>query len=238
MVNVDTVYQRVLAFANKEQRGYITPQEFNLFANQAQFEMFEQYFYDQNTTTKEAIDSSSENYKLVEEKLAIFEEVDGAGVVSDNTIWGIAGAATNKIIPWYVYRIMRVELNNQPCDIVNTSDYNDFRRLGPLTLPTDDHPVANIRKGILRVAGNNSNATIPTGVFYYRKPVIAKWGYVVLNEKALYNANNSTDFELHTAEESELVYKILKYAGIAIKQDDIMRAGQGLEVTQVQQEKQ
>ena len=46
MVNIDTVYQRVLAIANKEQRGYITPQEFNLFANQAQMDIFEQYFYD------------------------------------------------------------------------------------------------------------------------------------------------------------------------------------------------
>ena len=47
-VNIDTVYQRVLAFANKEQRGYVTPQEFNLFANQAQMDIFEQYFYDIN----------------------------------------------------------------------------------------------------------------------------------------------------------------------------------------------
>ena len=47
-VNIDTVYQRVLALANKEQRGYITPQEFNLLANQAQQEIFEQYFYDLN----------------------------------------------------------------------------------------------------------------------------------------------------------------------------------------------
>ena len=47
-ISVDTVYQRVLALANKEQRGYITPQEFNLFANQAQMEIFEQYFYDIN----------------------------------------------------------------------------------------------------------------------------------------------------------------------------------------------
>ena len=48
MVNIDTVYQRVLAIANKEQRGYITPQEFNLLANQAQMDIFEQYFYDIN----------------------------------------------------------------------------------------------------------------------------------------------------------------------------------------------
>ena len=45
-VSVDTVYQRVLAIANKEQRGYITPQEFNLLANQAQMEIFNEYFYD------------------------------------------------------------------------------------------------------------------------------------------------------------------------------------------------
>ena len=48
MVNIDTVYQRVLTLANKEQRGYITPQEFNLLANQAQMNIFEQYFYDIN----------------------------------------------------------------------------------------------------------------------------------------------------------------------------------------------
>ena len=47
-ISVDTVYQTVLALANKEQRGYITPQEFNLFADQAQMEIFNQYFYDLN----------------------------------------------------------------------------------------------------------------------------------------------------------------------------------------------
>ena len=46
MISVDTVYQRVLALSNKEQRCYITPQEFNLLANQAQMAIFEQYFYD------------------------------------------------------------------------------------------------------------------------------------------------------------------------------------------------
>ena len=47
-VSIDTVYQRVLGILNKEQRGYVTPQEFNLFANQAQMDIFEQYFYDIN----------------------------------------------------------------------------------------------------------------------------------------------------------------------------------------------
>ena len=47
-ISVDTIYQRVLALANKEQRGYITPQEFNLLANQAQMQIFESYFYSKN----------------------------------------------------------------------------------------------------------------------------------------------------------------------------------------------
>ena len=45
-VNVDTVYQRVLAILNKEQRGYLSPQKFNLHANHVQLDIYEQYFYD------------------------------------------------------------------------------------------------------------------------------------------------------------------------------------------------
>ena len=42
-VNIDNVYQKVLAIANKEQRGYITPQEFNLMADKAQNEIYDNY---------------------------------------------------------------------------------------------------------------------------------------------------------------------------------------------------
>ena len=75
VVSVDTVYQRVLALANKEQRGYITPQEFNLYADQAQKNIFEQYFYDLNQFLRVA--GNSEEYSDVihnlREKIEIFE---------------------------------------------------------------------------------------------------------------------------------------------------------------------
>ena len=71
-VNVDTVYQKVLAIANKEQRGYITPQEFNLFANQAQHDIFEQYFYDLNQFSRVLGNSTeySDMVNLLEEKIS------------------------------------------------------------------------------------------------------------------------------------------------------------------------
>ena len=75
-INIDTVYQRVLAIANKEQRGYITPQEFNLFANQAQMEIFEQYFYDINQFSRlHGNDTEySDMLNIINEKLSIFQK--------------------------------------------------------------------------------------------------------------------------------------------------------------------
>lgn len=56
----------------------------------------------------------------------------------------------------------------------------------------------------------------------------------------MYDGDSSvtTNFELHASEENELVYKILKLAGVSMKRDDIATAGQSLESVQIQQEKQ
>ena len=74
-VNVNNVYQKVLALANKEQRGYITPQEFNYFADQAQLGIFENYFYD--ATTAQLRVSKSSDYvdesDILKEKLDIHQ---------------------------------------------------------------------------------------------------------------------------------------------------------------------
>ena len=71
-VSVNTVYQKVLAIANKEQRGYITPQEFNLFADQAQKEIFEQYFYDINQFNRVPGNQTefSDQLYMLEEKIS------------------------------------------------------------------------------------------------------------------------------------------------------------------------
>jgi hypothetical protein len=42
---IDNVRNTVLSILSKDNRGYITPMEFNLYADQAQKEIFESYFY-------------------------------------------------------------------------------------------------------------------------------------------------------------------------------------------------
>ena len=74
-ISIDAVYQKVLALANKEQRGYITPQEFNLFADKAQMEIFEQYFYDLSQFKRQPSNSGeySDIVSIIEDKISHFE---------------------------------------------------------------------------------------------------------------------------------------------------------------------
>ena len=56
-------------------------------------------------------------------------------------------------------------------------------------------------------------------------PSTPKWGYVVTNEKALYNPGTSTDFILHAGEEENLVSRVLMLAGVTIQKPEIQQTG-------------
>ena len=73
-VDINRVYQKVLALANKEQRGYITPQEFNLFADQAQLDIFDSYFHDIKTAYFKPKNQTgfSDELEILSEKLQSF----------------------------------------------------------------------------------------------------------------------------------------------------------------------
>ena len=78
-INVDTVYKTVLLILNKEQRGYMTPDEFNKTATQVQLEIFETYFDDLNQQLRVPDNDSeyADRQKSLQEKLAVFHTVGG-----------------------------------------------------------------------------------------------------------------------------------------------------------------
>ena len=81
-ISVNEVYTTVLTIINKEQRGYITPYEFNQIATQVQLEIFESYF--ENLNQQLRIGGNSSEYanrvKLLQEKIATFEVEDTINV--------------------------------------------------------------------------------------------------------------------------------------------------------------
>ena len=226
MVRVDTVYQKVLALANKEQRGYITPQDFNLFANQAQLEIFEQYFYDLNQFLRPP--GNSEEYSNIvtnlREKIVAFERT---GTINS----GVIIPSTGDVL----YRLGTVTSQGIVVEEVQPDD-NPYIQSSPLLASSALRPTY-IRSGVLSVIMTPNINAICT---YVRLPRAPRWGYFVLSGNALHDASTAktTNFELHPSEESELVYKILKYAGASMKREDVSRVGGALESQQIQQEKQ
>ena len=74
-INVDTVYRTVLLIMNKEQRGYLTPEEFNKIGQQVQLEIFNSYFEELNQQLRTTPNDSeyANRIKTIEHKLELFK---------------------------------------------------------------------------------------------------------------------------------------------------------------------
>ena len=239
-VNVDTVYQRVLALANKEQRGYITPQEFNLLANHAQMDIFEQYFYDLNQ-----YDRGQENdleysgmINILEEKISKFEKFKVAmSAMSGN----------QATLPTDVYRLGTVFYGASSYDVevekVGKKELEYMLRTS-LAAPVDARPVY-VRKTdtllkIFPASPSTSYSTSNITCNYIAKPATVKWTYNIVAGNALYNssASDAQNFELHKSEETELVYKILELAGITLNKPGLVQLAGAKDAQKQQLEKQ
>jgi hypothetical protein len=246
-VSVDRVYQKVLAMANKEQRGYITPQEFNLFADFAQMDIFEQYFYDleqrQRGTGNEF--DYADIISNIEEKISMFTIVNTAvGSITDG-VADVSSAVPN------LYRLGSVKVlystvgatNYKAADKIQLNEINKYEN-SPLAAPTKFNPVYT---KFSTVSDSHKIKVYPSPeagdtvvVDYVRRPVKPNWTYIIsTNNDALYNASaaDHQDFELHGSEETNLVIKILQLAGVAIKDFNLVQAAGQKEANDIQQEK-
>ena len=253
-VSIDRVYQKVLALANKEQRGYITPQEFNLFADHAQMEIFEQYFYDLDQFQRAPGNdiTYSDRVTNVENKISYFKRYDDnvSSITSD------FGDVMLENHDEDIYKLIALRLRYKAGERLYVAEetqvgsefflYND----SPLAKQTKKRPIywkrTHSGRGIsLRIYPRpqisdpyDSSVDGTVVITYIKTPVKPNWAYNVINNKPLYNSTNGVDFELHASEETELVYRILALAGVAIEKPQLTQAAAGLGASQIQQEKQ
>ena len=250
-VSINTVYQRVLGILNKEQRGYVTPQEFNLFANPAQMDLFEQYFYDINQFGRIPGNSTefSDMLKTLNEKISLFETQ--ANLVYLNSSNGTFSLPSN------LYRLGTVIYTNSttknilsptlgPNTPVTTNEDviaerinpNEFLYINssPLTKPKNIRPVYVSDDRGIKVYGDLEIKT-DVRVTYIKQPASVAWGYQIVFNEPLYDANTTTNFELHPSEETELVIKILELCGILIKDLNLYQVFDKEEQETIQQQK-
>jgi hypothetical protein len=246
-VNINTVYTRVQSIANKEQRGYLTPIEYNRFANQAQLEIFEQYFYDLDQYLRRPGNDTrhADAVTSLQEKIALFE------VFETN----LGDYNSGYDLPAALHKLSTVELSYSTIDGTGANWHEvegvtkkDWRliRTSNILLPTDTQPVY-IREGN-KLKVYKGKATTPffeeltineaITVDYIKKPTTVNWAYYLDgDDAALYNATGSTNFELHGSEEPNLVIKILELAGVAMKASDVYQVADKENIEDIQQQK-
>lgn len=263
-INVNTVYQTVLLILNKEQRGYITPNEFNKIATQVQLEIFEQYFEDLHQQWRIPRNDSefADRVQNIENKIALFKEYadasyynqDPAGVIADPYFY----------LPENLHRLGAVIYKGeQELQATNRSEFLHLN-MSKLTRPTTNYPIYIFQGTVTpedplnpgtflcedcdRIFVYPQEITSQISVSYIRKPKDVIWAYiqdpsngvyvwdksVTIPPGAVVPLTGSVNFEIDATEQTEVILRILMYAGVVIRDPQIIQAA----AAQVQAEEQ
>jgi len=226
-INVNKVYRVVLAILNKEQRGYLTPDQFNRLGRQAQLDLFEKSFYDYNRQlTKRNIQGVNSEYgdiaDNIEEKIDLFAKSSGLTLVSSGTYSA----------PADLYRTIQITTSNGLTEVekIKKSEYSYYSS-SQLSAPSASYPVYYFDNNVFKVFPTSVSSPV---INYIRIPADPIWGFTGGGASAFaYSAGASTDFELHPSDETDLVIKILSYAGVIIKDPTVIQVAQQQEANNV-----
>ena len=237
-INVDTVYKTVLLILNKEQRGYMTPNEFNKTATQVQLDIFEQYFDDLNQQLRvpQSDYDYSDRQMSVDEKISPFK-TDGDCIYStskfnlpitnfdgDTIIYdGSEPSAVNQLVFYKLGTPAYQPITGHITEIERLQR-NEFYNIqkSPLTASTKDFPTYLYESNKLTIRP----ASIVTGVStsFIRKPRNVMWSYSVGGlGQYVYDMSGSTQFELNSSEQVNIITRILLYSGIIIRDPQVIQ---------------
>ncbi len=248
-INVNQVYSTVLTILNKEQRGYITPDEFNKISTQSQLEIFEQYFEDLNQQLRvpQADVDYSDRIENIDERIAIFKTFGNATydntTTPTNPFWNLPAidsygntilySGVEPINPPFpsttvsFYRLGTITYNylGIPTEIqrLQRSDYYQIQK-SPLTKATNSFPNYLYENNKLYISPSTIVSAGDITVDFVRKPRNVVWGYSLGQVgQYIYDPTISQNFELSESEQTALIIKILLYAGVVIKDPQLIQ---------------
>jgi hypothetical protein len=170
-ISVDTVYKTVLLILNNEQRGYMTPDEFNKIGSQVQRQIFEAYFEDLNQQLRipQSDVEYSDRVAITDEKIAEFKtesQPTGTNPFTVPTDLYRLGSVTSQQSGRSIAEIQRV----------GRADYYNLIK-SPLTAPSLTHPIYLYENDQLIVSPSSISGKVK--VQYVKKPDEIRWGYTI-----------------------------------------------------------
>jgi len=222
MVSVNEVYRTVLLILNKEQRGYLTPEEFNQIGSQVQREIFERYFEDlnQELRQRQTDEDYADRVENTDEKIDIFKR--------NQTL--TFDANTGKFdLPSDHYRLGSItftDTNTLPIEAqrVNRTDFYQIQR-SKLSEASKQFPIYLYEDNKILLYPSDIISGVEAQ--YVKKPENINWPYTVNSVGAfIFDGNDASlqNFELHNSERIEIILNILLYAGVIIRDQSIVSA--------------
>lgn len=225
---INSVRNTVLSVLNKNNYGYISPSDFNLFAKQAQMEIYEEYYssYNKAINAENARISGTE-YADIENPIAEVLE----GFLRNDTLVQVAPATNQYYVPSLVttgynfYMISRLTCFNGTTRLGDAEKVSNARIYmlldSMLTAPTTQYPAYIIEGDVISVYPDTINTASSLKCSYFRLPLDPKWTYISLpNGEPAFDQSQPDyqDFELPGEDEYKVVMKILQYCGMSIRE--------------------
>jgi len=221
---INTVRATVLSIANKNNYGYITPSDFNLYAKQAQLDIFEDYFYQYNNwIVKQNARVSGSGYADIVKGLV--EVVD-----SFSQTLGYVPVFSQFDLPDNYYLVNKIYFipDNTEVERVSQSKILSLNA-SELTAPSEMFPAYTLQVNTVTLY---PDTTQTIEIQYIRYPKDPNWTYISLNQgEPVFDqsASDYQDFELPLSDQVNLVNKILQYAGMSIREIPLVQFGQAEE---------
>lgn len=182
-ININAVYKSVLSVLNKEQRGYLTPDEFNKIAKQAQIQLLDIAFMQYNKVlTLEVQGRVNAGYADVPSKVK--EKIDAFYKTSSVSLTDGVGS-----LPTDIYKAIELTNSNRtlPFELVDKHEL-PYLLSSPLTKPSTDYPIyykTTTSSGATSVQVNPTSISTAT-IDYIKVPTDPRWGYT---RNATYGTN-------------------------------------------------
>ena len=236
-VNINDVYQTVLYIINKEQRGYVTPAEFNSLAAQVQDEIFQSYFPDGNQVNRQ-IQNNTQNdteffniFDNISYKLYPFQKDLTFTFNTANQGWIFLETdtihKTGDVISTYTGN----PTYNSITQVYSKKDYNKITR-SKLTAPTKQFPAAFETSTTIGTSTQAPNqfllkiSPLPSSVSIncLLRPSSPNWTFTIGSlGQYIFNEQFATNFQLDNSERTNLIVNILKYCGIIINDPTVIQ---------------
>tara|TARA_R100001377_G_C3185711_1_gene108465 strand:- start:427 stop:1095 length:669 start_codon:yes stop_codon:yes gene_type:complete len=213
-MTIDELYRFVKLMANKENRGWIKPTEFNLLATRAQLDLIKDRVG--NPSPDGMVNGFRENSQFYDELRS---------VITYNTLMTPDADGDFAFPANYLY-FLGLRFDDSEVDMVGHGDIT-IRRKSFLNPPSTDSPIGIIISDGVRIftssGGNQSTGALR--LTYVSEPADPVWAFTTVNNIEIYNVSASTQLVLPSTTHKEIAHRILAYLGVTLREATIVEYG-------------